>query len=221
MRIPQTLPVTAEQSRAARFQLGLTQAGVIEESSLPGHKLKNFETGRFVPDMPFLESLRDYYASKGIDFTETVTAPAPAPAQEAASAPGSAMVKSVSRMCFYVTDKLPENSISAILQRMDENDERIEKVMKSPVKAGLLSQYDEQTENAIRELFVTMSESYLAFRMLQGRNVVKPKGLGDTGEATTVADLLANFLATSPLISLDAATKPQGNTETGQVGGEE
>lgn len=223
MKIPSNLPVTAEQSRAARFQLGLTQANVIEESSLPGHKLKNFETGRFVPDMPFLESLRDYYAGKGIDFTEATAASSkvPASAQPASASPGSAMVKPVSRMCFYVTDQLPESSINAILMRMDENDERMAEIMKSPVKAGFLSQYDEQTENAIRELFVTMGESYLAFRMLQGRNVVKPKAPGDTGEATTVADLLANFLATSPLTSLETAAKPQGTTEAENEGGDE
>lgn len=222
MKIPTTLPVTAEQSRASRFQLGLTQANVIEESSLPGHKLKNFETGRFIPDMPFLESLRDYYAQKGIDFTETVTVTDKIQtSQQPDNAPGGAMVRPVSRMCFYVTDQLPESSINAILMRMDENDERIAEIMKSPVKAGFLSQYDEQTENALRELFVTMGESYLAFRMLQGRNVVKPKAPGDTGEATTVADLLANFLATSPLTTLEIATKPQGDTETEQKGGEE
>lgn len=47
MKIPSTLPVTAEQSRAARFQLGLTQADLIQQSDLPGWKLKQFETGRF------------------------------------------------------------------------------------------------------------------------------------------------------------------------------
>lgn len=39
MNIPQNLPITPLQSKAARYQLGLTQATVIEESSLPGHKL--------------------------------------------------------------------------------------------------------------------------------------------------------------------------------------
>lgn len=70
MKIPSKLPITAEQSRAARFQLGLTQANVIEQSELAGHKLKNFETGRFVPDMAFLQSLREFYEGRGIDFSE-------------------------------------------------------------------------------------------------------------------------------------------------------
>lgn len=200
MKIPTTLPVTAEQSRAARFQLGLTQANVIEESSLPGHKLKNFETGRFVPDMPFLESLRDYYAGKGIDFTETVAAPAPAPAHEAVSAPGSTMVKPVSRICFYLSDQLAQDVVDNILERMDSNDERIAAILQSPVKAGFLSDYTEETDAKQRELFGAMAENYLCFRLLQGRNIVAgaPQGVAPA----THADLLATFFAASPLAGL-------------------
>lgn len=218
MRIPQTLPINAEQSRAARFQLGLTQANVIEESCLPGHKLKNFETGRFVPDMPFLESLRDYYAGKGIDFAETASVPAPA--QEAVSAPGSAMVKPVSRMCFYVSDQLVPDAIDNILERMDSNDERIAAILQSPVKAGFLSDYTEETEAKQRELFGAMAENYLCFRLLQGRNIVAsaPHGVAPA----THADLLATFFAASPLAGL--ATLGAGKDaikEAEQEGGDE
>lgn len=200
MKIPTTLPVTAEQSRAARFQLGLTQANVIEESSLPGHKLKNFETGRFVPDMPFLESLRDYYASKGIDFAEAVSTPAPAPTQEVASTPGSAMVKPVSRMCFYVSDQLDHEVVDNILERMDSNDERISAILQSPVKAGFLGDYNAETEIKQRELFGAMAENYLCFRLLQGRNIVANMPQGT--DPATHADLLAAFFAASPLAGL-------------------
>lgn len=130
MKIPTTLPITAEQSRASRFQLGLTQANVIEESSLPGHKLKNFETGRFVPDMPFLEGLRDYYAQKGIDFTETVTVTTQVndqiqAGQQQPPAHGGAMVRPVSRTCFYVSNQIEPGAVDQILGRMDGNDDRI------------------------------------------------------------------------------------------------
>jgi transcriptional regulator with XRE-family HTH domain len=74
MKIPSVLPLTAAQSRASRFQLGLTQADVIEQSKLPGYKLKQFETGRFVPDIPFLQNLHDFYQEKGIDLSEAETA---------------------------------------------------------------------------------------------------------------------------------------------------
>lgn len=203
MKIPTTLPITAEQSRAARFQLGLTQANVIEESRLPGHKLKNFETGRFVPDMPFLEGLRDYYTQKGIDFAEADTPNDQATVQgqnwQQQNTPvhGGAMVRPVSRMCFYVNDQLEPEVIDRILGRMDGNDDRIAALLQSPLKGGFLSTYDEETEAKQRELFGAMAENYLLFRILQGRNIVSalPAGV----EPATHADLLATFFATSPI----------------------
>lgn len=197
MKIPSTLPITAEQSRASRFQLGLTQAAVIEESSLPGHKLKNFETGRFVPDMPFLEGLRGYYTQKGIDFTETVTITDQIQLEQQAPAAGGAMVRPVSRMCFYVSDQVEPDAVNQILGRMDGNDDRIAAILQSPLKGGFLSAYDEETEAKQRELFGAMAENYLLFRILQGRNIVSalPAGV----EPTTHADLLATFFATSPM----------------------
>lgn len=210
MKIPPTLPITAEQSRASRFQLGLTQANVIEESNLPGHKLKNFETGRFVPDMPFLESLRDYYAQKGIDFTETVAiTDIIQPGQQQENAPGGAMVRPVSRMCFYVSDQVAPEAVNQILGRMDGNDDRIAAILQSPLKGGFLSAYDEETEAKQRELFGAMAENYLLFRILQGRNIISPLPAGV--EPATHADLLATFFATSPIAIV--SSQPQAGKE--------
>lgn len=195
MKIPSTLPITGEQSRAARFQLGLTQANVIEESSLPGHKLKNFETGRFVPDMPFLENLRDFYAVKGIDFTESAT-PAEQPAHSIITS-GTSMVRPVSRMCFYVSDQVLDEVVDQILGRMDANDDRIASILKSPLKSGFLSPYDEETEVRQRELFGAMAENYLLFRILQGRNIVSSSPLA--AQPANHSDLLSIFFAASPL----------------------
>lgn len=230
MKIPTTLPITAEQSRASRFQLGLTQANVIEESSLPGHKLKNFETGRFVPDMPFLEGLRDYYTQKGIDFTETVTVTTQATdqiqtGQQQTPTHGGAMVRPVSRMCFYVSDRVEPEAVDQILGRMDGNDDRIAAILQSPLKGGFLSTYDEETEAKQRELFGAMAENYLLFRILQGRNIVSalPAGV----EPVTHADLLATFFATSPIAivgSQPQATKvmpDEATSSSDSEGGEE
>ena len=67
MKTPAVKPITPEQSRAARLHLGLSQSEVIKQSELPSHKLKNFETGRFVPDLPFLQQLTDFYTALGVD----------------------------------------------------------------------------------------------------------------------------------------------------------
>ncbi len=229
MKIPTTMPITADQSRAARFQIGLTQADVIKESSLPGHKLKNFETGRFMPDMPFLEGLRDYYSQKGMDFTETVTVTTQVSDQiqtgQLTPAHGGAMVRPVSRMCFYVSDQVEPGAVDQILGRMDGNDDRIAAILQSPLKGGFLSAYDEETEAKQRELFGAMAENYLLFRILQGRNIVSalPAGV----EPATHADLLATFFATSPIAIVNS--QPQAGkeealeaaSETESEGGEE
>ncbi len=224
MKIPASLPITAEQSRAARFQTGLTQANVIEESGLPGHKLKNFETGRFVPDMPFLEALRDYYAQKGIDFAETATS-APLPTTPQARAPGGSMVQPVSRMCFYVSDKIAPETVDQMLERMDLNDERIASLLQSPLKKGFLGNYDESTEDKQRELFGAMAENYLLFRMLQGRNIVSE--LPPVEDPSTHSHLLSMFFAKSPMAAVStqpvkAATKQVAEaSEQESEGGDE
>ncbi len=192
MKIPATLPITGDQSRAARFQLGLTQANVIEESGLPGHKLKNFETGRFVPDMPFLESLRDFYIDKGVDLE--------ARKPDTKPATGSAMVRPVSRMCFYVSDQVAYEVVDQILGRMDANDDRIAAILRTPVGIGFFSDYSEETEAKQRELFGAMAENYLLFRILQGRNIVASSQ--ETKPAATHADLLSTFFAASPLAAI-------------------
>lgn len=194
MKIPATLPITGDQSRSARFQLGLTQANVIEESGLPGHKLKNFETGRFVPDMPFLESLRDFYTNKGVDLD--VHQPDTKPGI------GSAMVRPVSRMCFYVSDQLADDVVDQILGRMDANDDRVAAILRSPVGIGFFSDYSEETEAKQRELFGAMAENYLLFRILQGRNIVATPQEGRP--AATHADLLSTFFAASPMAAVSA-----------------
>lgn len=204
MKIPATLPITGDQSRAARFQLGLTQANVIEESGLPGHKLKNFETGRFVPDMPFLESLRDFYTDKGVDLE--------ARKPDTKPASGSAMVRQVSRMCFYVSDQVPDEAVDQILGRMDANDDRIAAILRSPVGIGFFSDYSEETEAKQRELFGAMAENYILFRILQGRNIVAPPQ--EERPAATHADLLSTFFAASPLAAVATPIDATGDLET-------
>lgn len=186
MKIPSTLPITAEQSRAARFQLGLTQSNVIEHGSLPGYKLKQFETGRFVPDMPFLQSLRTFYEERGIVLGEEAP---PAKSQEKRANPGAAMVQPISGQRFIVA--VAQEVADPILERMDANDDRIAALIKQAVGSGFLSDYNEETESAIKELYQTATENYLLFRLLQGRNIVAAKGADQS--VATIADLLARF----------------------------
>jgi transcriptional regulator with XRE-family HTH domain len=62
------LPLSPNQSRAARNYLGLSQAQAAELSGLQAHKLKRFETGNYLPDTQFLQDLRDFFEGQDYNF---------------------------------------------------------------------------------------------------------------------------------------------------------
>jgi transcriptional regulator with XRE-family HTH domain len=194
MKIPSVLPLTAAQSRASRFQLGLTQAEVIEQSGLPGYKLKQFETGRFVPDMPYLQALHDFYQSKGIDLT---TADEQVPTVPDVK-PGSDMIRHVQRPCFYVSDSISPELLDQCLNRMHANDERIAQIMNINLQNGMFGEFHKDTIREHQELFGAMAEGYLIFRLLQGNPIVEPFD----GEIDPVshADLVGQFYSKSPVL---------------------
>jgi hypothetical protein len=196
VKIPSKLPITAEQSRAARFQLGLTQANVIEQSELAGHKLKNFETGRFVPDMAFLQSMRTFYESRGIDFSDADAKPANTDAQKPTLGVGIVAPMQTSR--FVVDPALPQEQVDSILERMDSNDVRIAELMNCSLESGLFSSYTEKTDADTKELFGLMAENYLLFRTLQGRNILAP--LPEKSVPKSQAELISSLYSTALLV---------------------
>ena len=62
------LALSPNESRAARNYLGMSQAQAATKSNLPGHKLKRFESGNYVPDSEFLQSLREFFEGEGYNF---------------------------------------------------------------------------------------------------------------------------------------------------------
>lgn len=203
MKTHPSLPIAAGQSRAARFQLGLTQAEVINDSGLSGYKLKQFETGRFTPDTPYLESLRDYYHSKGVDLSDnSVSGTADSPAHDQTGA--NSIIRHVQRPCFYVSDAISPELLDQCLDRMSANDERIGQLLSTSIRSGILGGYNDQTVQEHQELFGAMAEGYLIFRLLQGNPVVAPV-TGATNPATH-ADLLGQFCANSPVLKTNMQT---------------
>lgn len=202
MNIPQNLPITPLQSKAARYQLGLTQANVIQDSGLPGHKLKGFETGRLIPDMKFLESLANFYQAKGIELSELTEGEGLTPVNAAAVKPVSDKLQSLSGMAFRIA--VPFDQVDTLLERMEVNDERVDQILAEPAKAGFLSDYDESTEALQRELFGLMAANYLLFRALQGRSLTARTV--KTGDKRTQLDLLNAWVKTAELTPLLTGT---------------
>lgn len=210
MKIPAVQPITASQSRASRFQLGLTQADVISQSTLPGHKIKQFESGRFIPDMPFLQKLADFYTGKGVDLSEAVVsdpAAPPAPAPAPAVKPGAEMIRPapVHRPHFYVSESVTPELLDLCLERMHANDERINEILGKDLRFGLMGGFQEQTVTEQQEIFGAMAEGYLIFRLLQGNPLVQP--VDAKISAKTHADLLGQYYAKSPVALLTEIDK--------------
>lgn len=206
MNIPQNLPITPLQSKAARYQLGLTQANVIQESSLPGHKLKGFESGRLIPDMRFLEALASFYQGKGIELSELTEGEGLTPVTAAAVAarPNSDKLQSLPGMAFRIA--VPFDQVDTILERMEVNDERLDQILAEPAKAGFFGDYDEKTENLQRELFGLMAANYMLFRALQGRSLTaRPAKIGDKKTQLDLLNAWANTAELTPLLSVTAS----------------
>lgn len=67
------LPISPNESRAARNFLGHSQAQTAAKSNLGVHKIKRFETGSYVPDTQFVQDLRDFFESEGFNFNDERT----------------------------------------------------------------------------------------------------------------------------------------------------
>ena len=91
---------------------------------------------------------------------------------------------------FFIDNRLPQDVIDSALDRMDANDDRISALLPMTVKSGLLGLYGE-TEDALRETYQRATESYLLFRMLQGRNIIASPA--HDAEAESVGTLLAQY----------------------------
>ena len=198
MKIPAVQPITASQSRAARLQLMLTQAAVIKQSGLPAHKLKQFESGRFVPDMPFLQKLADFYTGLGVDLSGVVVSD-PVPQSAPPAKPGADKVRPapVHRPHFYVSESVTPELLDLCLERMQANDERINEILGMDLRFGLMGSYQEQTVTEQQEIFGAMAEGYLIFRLLQGNPLVQ--SFDEKTSAKTHAQLLGQYYAKSPV----------------------
>jgi transcriptional regulator with XRE-family HTH domain len=133
------MTLTADQLRRARRALGVTQAKLADETGVNATLIKHFETYRLsaLPDSAQKE-LQDYFDSNGVDMSQLArsqddAAPVTAPAAK----PGSAVVQPIpraallpQRLGFLVSNTISDDEIEDLLQKMDDNDERIYELVK-------------------------------------------------------------------------------------------
>lgn len=182
--------LTAELSKQARRQLGLSQRDVIEATGLPGYKLKQWEARGLDINVSDIRALRDFYIGaaeeQGLSFDDIE---AHFYAQKPSA--GDDISSGVAERCgFLVSNKIPAEVVDQLMSDMEASDERIADIVKTGVKDGLFGGMSSETESLIQELFGHLAANHLRFRCLQGRNIIA----ATRDEAQTVGDHLAQWV---------------------------
>lgn len=212
------LPLSSDQARAARNYFGWPQSKAAEESGLPLHKLKRFESGNYIPDSEFLEALRAFFEKRGYQFNDTPgpgenakragqVFPAGVVSNEDSAAPvepasyrGRASAAQVHHMRISLQD---ESEMGRALDLIEENEERVATLLRHPVKPGLFSDVSEETAAHHAEAVRLLAENGMLFARLFGREF-GGKPTADTLKAScskprTTRDLLHNLQADAHL----------------------
>ena len=210
------LPLSSDQARAARNYFGWPQSRAAEESGLPIHKIKRFEAGNYIPDTEFLEGLRGFYESRGFTFDDT-----PAPGASAKSAgqvfPGGVVGDTsandgakryreragavrVHHMRIALQD---EGAMGRALDLIEENEEKVTELLRTPVEFGFFGLTDETTSKHA-EAIRLLAENGMLFAKLFGRDVGgKPSAEALQGgkKPATTGDLLHALQSDAHLVA--------------------
>lgn len=220
----ENLALSSDEARAARNYFGWPQAKAAEESGLPLHKIKRFESGNYIPDAEFLENLRAFYEKRGYVFDDT---PAPgASAKQAGEVFPAGVVGAddagqvseskryqdrtgtakVHHMRIALTD---EGAMGRTLDLIEENEERLAELLRQPVKPGAFYGLADETEAAHAEAVRLLAENGMLFAKLMGRDIggtPKADTLQRTLKPSTTGELLHTLHA-------DAHLAVTGDTE--------
>lgn len=213
-----SLPISPEQCRAARNYFGWPQAKAAEESSLPLHKIKRFESGNYIPDVEFLEALRAFYEKRGYQFENT---PAPGdnakrngnvfpggvvgdiepPSGEAKNYRGRTGAAKVHHMRIALQD---EGEMGRALDLIEDNEEKVTALLRNPIKTGVFDLADD-TKAQHAEAVRLLAENGMLFAKLFGREFgSKPSAdslKASKSKPSTTGDLLHNLQADAHLIA--------------------
>jgi hypothetical protein len=201
-----SLPLSADQARAARNYFAWSQAVAAEKSGLPVHKLKRFETGNYVPDEAFLTSLRSFYETSGYTFDDTEKPGASArqaglvfpagvvgaPDLANAPPPGRRIPTTIHHMRIALTD---EAEMGQLLDMIESNEERVRVLLEKPIenRFGIFAGISEDTERRHAQAIRLMADNGVMFSRLFGRDIggkPDPAVLAGTKSPLTNADLL-------------------------------
>lgn len=188
--------LSADQCKAARAALGLSQAAVARATGINRSQLALFEVRRYVLEDERLRTLRHHFEAGGYTFDAVVGAQAGhQPAQAGKQSQSVGDTKLVDG--FLVASGLEQEPVEGALAEIAGNDETIGRLAATPPRTGLWAAGTTKERDTVLRL---MARNYLLVRGLQGRSVL-PDEESSAGEAPpSVATQLRQLLTAQPAI---------------------
>lgn len=185
--------LTKEDFEAALVELRLSVSEVSRESGLPRHIISHFRNYGDGLKPEQAAKLRDYFESRGVEFTnEGELEPEKTPAttgNQPFTLPEDGLTRrsAIAFRHFFIDERLTDEQIEEAASRFEGNYDQVAELLGHDLKTGFASDdYDEDTENKLRELWGLLAGLGVLILHMQGRFVVnvipsegKPKTLGD------------------------------------------
>lgn len=238
-----SLPLRAEQARAARNYFGFSQAKTAEESNLPVNKIKRFEAGNYIPDVDFVSDLRAFFEKRGYQFEDTPIPGAKAktngevfpggvvgdttvaqgePEDEAKTYRERKGAAKVHHMRIALQD---DAEMGRVLDLIEENEDRAAELLHKPIKSGFLEALSDETKAQHAEAVRLLAENGTLFAKLFGRDIggtPKDAMLKDAkAKPATVGDLLHKLHADAHLAAkgdVDAKDRRKARKPANSIG---
>lgn len=210
------LALSPNESRAARNFLGLSQAQAAEQSNLPAHKIKRFESGNYVPDCKFLEALREFFEGGGYNFHDEdapgakakargdvfpagVVGDADGDTEETDGSPSGnhgklARPQSAQLQFMRITPSLNSDQVDRIFDCIEDNETALNAGLGVKVRNGFLSDApSSETQAQAVAMIRRLAENGLLYARLMGRDLITLPVNGE--QAATMGDLLGKAMA--------------------------
>lgn len=214
--------ITAQQSRDARRELGLSQADVTKTLELNRQYLSEFETGfstRLTNAQ--LKKLRTYYENKITEANangEVISLTFGEAEAEKLSATLETYI--AKRLTFQVPEEVSDETFNSTLKTISENDKLLVELLTSAIVrddalfgTGELSQ---STLEALREAFSRLAANYLLIRSLTGWSLMGLSASNINPATDSILDLVIGEVIESFQKSGLIAT-PQTDDEGGEL----
>ncbi|MDO8892373.1 MAG: hypothetical protein Q8N54_00345 [Sulfurimicrobium sp.] len=193
MAIKKQPVLTKEDFEAALIELRLSVSEVSRETGLPRHIVSHFRGYGDGLKPEQAAKLRDYFESKGVEFTDENEPQPKNLAAPTSNRPPIQQENLLSRSSviafrhFFIDERLTDTQIEEAASRFEGNYDQVAELLGHDLNTDFASDdYDEDTENKLRELWGLLAGIGVLTLHIQGRFVVnvmpsegKPKTLGD------------------------------------------